>query len=587
MKMSTRKDKIMERLREKLRLRQRENRTTEGSTHRSSRMQGNKNAAKAERRVDVGWLHLSKGDTYKQVRIQNGGGIRRLIMPKAMNVSHVLEEAKKLFFPDGLSPKGTLADFKFEMMDVRKLPFVNNPTIEEMYETTKLSVLRMYISTKEIERDESTSGEASCEETDQVQDVDETVHVSDDSGDEIPAIDLHVMTDVGSEVTVGTSQQVMTELSDLTTYEESEINLSGHPSNELPSGTPTIVFRPSALAASDCHIDDKHTKKTFVIRRTHVFEDFIEFFKDPQVPNSAIEIRMVLPNGEIELGEGSGVYADAFTAFWEEFAKYSTGDQFKVPSLRHDFDANSWESVGRIISKGWKDMRYFPLSLSPPFMEEAIFGKSEGDMKDAFLQYISVSEKMVIVEALTHFPEGASYDELIDILDGYGCRVLVTKRNLPQILYEIGHKEIIQKPMFIADSMRETLEPLREELTPLQLRELYKNMMPTSQKVISRIKVPQDISEGQHVVFSYLKKYIRSLEKDKLQKFLRFWTGADVLSFPQLNVSFNLLDGFARRPVAHTCSQCLELPTTYESYIDMKNELNQVLDSGIWVMDIV
>ncbi|PIK41311.1 hypothetical protein BSL78_21841 [Apostichopus japonicus] len=91
-------------------------------------------------------------------------------------------------------------------MDVRKLPFVNNPTIEEMYETTKLSVLRMYISTKEIERDDSTSGEASCEETD---------HVSDDSGDEIPAIDRHVMTDVGSEVTVGTSQQVMTELSDL------------------------------------------------------------------------------------------------------------------------------------------------------------------------------------------------------------------------------------------------------------------------------------------------------------------------------------------------------------------------------------
>ncbi|PIK43411.1 hypothetical protein BSL78_19742 [Apostichopus japonicus] len=132
-----------------------------------------------------------------------------------MNVSHVLEEAKKLFFPDGLSPKGTLADFKFEMMDVRKLPFVNNPTIEEMYETTKLSVLRMYISTKEIERDDSTSGEASCEETDQVQDVDETVHVSDNSGDEIPAIDLHVMSDVGSEVTVGTSQQVMTELSDL------------------------------------------------------------------------------------------------------------------------------------------------------------------------------------------------------------------------------------------------------------------------------------------------------------------------------------------------------------------------------------
>jgi len=43
----------------------------------------------------------------------------------------------------------------------------------------------------------------------------------------------------------------------------------------------------------------------------------------------------------------------------------------------------------------------------------------------------------------------------------------------------------------------------------------------------------------------------------------------------------------ARAPVAHTCSGVLELPSKYEYFADFRKELNSILASNIWVMDIL
>lgn len=78
------------------------------------------------------------------------------------------------------------------------------------------------------------------------------------------------------------------------------------------------------------------------------------------------------------------------------------------------------------------------------------------------------------------------------------------------------------------------------------------------------------------------------METEELHKFLRFVTGSFVICVPSISVSFNTLDGLARRPISHTCSATLELPCTYSSLPEFISEFRSVLsDSHSWRMDAV
>ena len=118
-----------------------------------------------------------------------------------------------------------------------------------------------------------------------------------------------------------------------------------------------------------------------------------------------LSVHMILPNGDMESGQDIGVYQDALTQFWLEFnEKMTTGATIKVPVIRHDFGERKWEAVGRITAKGWKDLRYFPIGLAPVFMETVIYGNSEADTKETFLQFIPESDREIIEAALDKFP---------------------------------------------------------------------------------------------------------------------------------------------------------------------------------------
>ena len=66
-----------------------------------------------------------------------------------------------------------------------------------------------------------------------------------------------------------------------------------------------------------------------------------------------------------------------------------------------------------------------------------------------------------------------------------------------------------------------------------------------------------DAAERQCLEF--LQKFIRSLDFAALGTFLKYVTGSDIMP-ENIEVSFTLMDCFARRPIAHTCR-----PRTYIS----------------------
>ena len=73
-----------------------------------------------------------------------------------------------------------------------------------------------------------------------------------------------------------------------------------------------------------------------------------------------------------------------------------------------------------------------------------------------------------------------------------------------------------------------------------------------------------------------------------LKHLLCFLTGAEILVVEAINVTFKKNESkFTRRPIAHTCGPCLELPSTYSNFCELHEEFSSILKESTWVMGIV
>lgn len=95
-----------------------------------------------------------------------------------------------------------------------------------------------------------------------------------------------------------------------------------------------------------------------------------------------------------------------------------------------------------------------PIKLAPPFLEEMLFGAVYSDLKEAFLQFVSHQEREILTQALQDF-SSIEPDDLLEVLDSYGCRKRVSADTLQDIITEISHKELVQKPMFVVDCWKD------------------------------------------------------------------------------------------------------------------------------------
>lgn len=79
------------------------------------------------------------------------------------------------------------------------------------------------------------------------------------------------------------------------------------------------------------------------------------------------------------------------------------------------------------------------------------------------------------------------------------------------------------------------------------------------------------------------------MREDELRSFLRFVTGSSVCSAKSITIIFNNLQGLARRPIGHTSSNTLELPSSYLSHLEFITEFQAVLadEEYSWKMDAI
>ena len=208
---------------------------------------------------------------------------------------------------------------------------------------------------------------------------------------------------------------------------------------------------------------------------------------------------------------------------------------------------------------------------------------------DSFLAYVSKDEKEVITAAVKCDLNEDQQEDWIDFLDRFGCRRIPKEEERKAVILEIAHKEMIQVAQYVTDSWRKPCKDLLKHpdfASGNSLEELYNKGKPTVKKVLNLLAA-EPSNNLQRDALSYLKRYIRGLEEERMTKFFRYCTGATMICVEHIEVTFTDLDGSARRPVAHTCGPLLELPSTYQSFLQFREEMNNILSSEYWDIDFV
>ncbi len=161
-------------------------------------------------------------------------------------------------------------------------------------------------------------------------------------------------------------------------------------------------------------------------------QDLLKEFLDPDIMNCQIKIIMVDFQGKAEKG-----FRDAIANFWQEFyLSCCLGERGRVPFLRHDFQADEWKAVSRIIVRGYLDLGYFRVMVSQAFVICAMFGEKavpDEIILRSFKRYLAPMDEQLVCRALASDFKECEDDnqenkdeDLTDLLDRFGCRKLAT-----------------------------------------------------------------------------------------------------------------------------------------------------------------
>jgi len=214
------------------------------------------------RKILLGWMHrAAQPNKYVTVRNSNGGGSRRVEMPINASKTDIIEDAKKLFFPEGISTYSMVDEMQFELAnfkgDLIACPMDDGAkfTLLNYIEKHKLSHVRLYLA----------STKSCAEEKD------------DDDGDDDektfmkPTINKRRYRDRGKEwrmSLLNNRASTSTSTADITIDSDDDSTLPGRLPSKVATSTCTIV-RAEVKDEDDSDDDEETLMKPMINIRKH------------------------------------------------------------------------------------------------------------------------------------------------------------------------------------------------------------------------------------------------------------------------------------------------------------------------------
>ncbi|XP_033752673.1 uncharacterized protein LOC117336293 [Pecten maximus] len=549
-------------------------------TRRSVPQEGNRNAKKHTKKIELGWLHsYGSCNILKQVRSPSGGGTRTIDIDVNSTVSELLNTAIALFFPNGKSKKGNENDFNFYIANQTQEKQEGSLTIKQIYESTKLKILRFYlVSSAVVTTSADICGHELLQKGEEgsLKCIPDTDPDRETKGNNLSNAFEELPDICDTETTLYVMESDLQSLHSFTmNATQNDMLTSPNASNETLFDTDFLIDSPvSTIPAQEQPLIS--TKVDIKIHRTIVQDELIMFFKDPNVINQNLTFSFVNEKGQ----DADGVSRDAYSEFWTSFLLRNTdGETYRVPVLTNDYSHEEWEAIGRILLKGFKDHRYLPIGLAPAFLIAIVHGEdvvTPQQLKNSFLHYLSSSEKDIIESACN----GSSYDEdeLISVLDRFQCHRIPNQEEMSSAIIQIAHRVLIQEPKYALDAMKGVCGNALQLFLPdiESVSALYERLNPSVAKVIRLLKATPSTKE-ENASFGFLQRFIRGRNKEQLKLLLRLLTGSDVVCVDKIDITFVVRYGKGRIPTIHTCGPSLELPSTYINFPDFRSEWESIL----------
>ncbi|XP_068690974.1 probable E3 ubiquitin-protein ligase HERC4 [Montipora foliosa] len=298
--------------------------------------------------------------------------------------------------------------------------------------------------------------------------------------------------------------------------------------------------------------------------------------------------------------DGGSLLKDMFSVFWiEALNTYFTGENVFVPfmSIAKQNEANRiYPLLGRILSHSTALLQTIPVSVCKSILLTVIHSPSAVNEKcllSDFMKFITESERKILGRAVRDFQplQDSDREEVQYIFGRFGMGAVIRQDNINTLSANLARQELCMKPLFLCTLIKSGIpknhfQAFWEKLSNTTLNDLYKALVPTTSGVLSLIETDDNLRPEEDVTFYYLRDFIRGLGEDDLLSFLRFVTGQDILPQQPIRVMFNRLEGVSRRPIAHTCSNLLELCLCYEIIQEFLREFKAILrDPASYVMD--
>lgn len=326
---------------------------------------------------------------------------------------------------------------------------------------------------------------------------------------------------------------------------------------------------------------------TISIHRLQVVKKLMELYSRPEFCKTLPKFHF---QGEFA-NDLDGPKRAVYNLFWDEiFKMHFEGGGAVVPRVGPDMFDDLITILGRVALHGYICSGLFPIRISKVFLKAMMFGGntiSQDEMVQGFLEFVTDHEREFLSHCLrqtVYTPE--EKEELLEIVAQFGVRSIPTPETLHEQIAKMGRCELVQKSMWACRPFRQGITDAGSEdpiwRNPTDVDEFYDNLSVSAEKVV-RITCVDDensLTKSQVTVYGFLRRYMKSCNKEKIRVLYRFFTGADVLAVKQLKVIFHLNLGNLPHISAHTCSGVIDLPSEgYVGYHDFHTQLDALLNN--------
>ena len=322
------------------------------------------------------------------------------------------------------------------------------------------------------------------------------------------------------------------------------------------------------------------------IQRTNIVQEVIDLHSKKENLAKGAQFQFVGERG-LDL---DGVKRDVFTLFWRQArARFLEGkDNSFIPRIT-GLSREQCVLLGCIISYGYVAAGIFPAFLNKAFMQALLCGEdslTDHHLIDAFLDYLTVYERKRLLRLMSATNLSAEDgDFLVDVADRGGVALTPRIENVRNIIIEVSRAILVNAPMHSMTKMKEGMLEVESSnhvwsgITASELHQLYSELLPTTEKIASMLSANCADREEERV-FSFLRRYVGSLNQVDAVTFLRWITGSETITVNTIKVEFHKSSEEEPYPRAHVCGAILDISSRgYNTYQKFQQIMNSVIGS--------